>query len=517
MKNRRAYRAQLAAKSDDVKGTDQKKQRPTAKRHSRKLRSSKRKTGRTKPRPMLQRILIGAGIAAAVIVIAIVITTWIGYRSMVDQIDIVPSAEDALPSEFDQPTESLVNPVPSEKKVTNILLLGVDAQTDSIEGRSDAMMILTVNEQQGRIKLTSLQRDMMVYLPGRPYPDKLNAAHVYGGPALSMRVINDTFRLDLKKYVVVNMAGLTQLIDVAGGVEIEISREEARYLNLVKESGLQLLDGRQAVSYARLRKLDDDYMRMQRQRIVLQALLDAFVKASLGEKKSMIDEGLSLIQTNLSVNEITKLGLKILPKMNTTIEQMQLPVEGTFNSGMYSEGGMTSWQIRADFNAMIPPLQEFIWGRTYEFDKVKDIAGAPNSSLPLAKATPTPRPTLSPTPDPTPDPTPTLEPTPEPTETTTAATTTSTAASTETTAATETTAIPETSEPTETSVPDESTTEAPDESEDDATTTTTTTPAAATTETAAANGSPDDDNANNDNHQAGDDAVDDVSSDDIAA
>lgn len=422
MKNRRAYRAQMAARQPEAAAADQRKTAGKTKGSARKNKDRKKKAAGKKPRSVLQRFLIGAGIAVAIIIVAVIIASWMGWRSMVDQIEIVPSDEDTVPSEFDVPTESLQHPVPVDKKVMNILLLGIDSQADDVEGRSDAMMVLTVNEQQGRIKLTSLQRDMMVYMPGRDYPDKLNAAHVFGGPALSMRVINETFRLNLEKYVVVNMSGLTQLIDVAGGVEIEISADEARYLNLIREPGRQLLNGRQAVSYARLRKLDDDYMRMQRQRIVLQALLDSFIKADLGEKKSMMDEGLSLIRTNLSANEITSLGLKILPKMNTTIEQMQLPIEGTFNSGMYSEGGMTSWQIRADFNAMIPPLQDFIWGRTFAFDQVREIAGAPNSSLHLAKATPTPRPTLSPTPIPTPEPTPepTPLPTPEPTETTTA-------------------------------------------------------------------------------------------------
>lgn len=411
-----------------------------------------------------QKIKIAA-VSIVCVLILFVLGGFMVWRSLLDQVTLVDPEKETLPSEYDHPTESLINPVPNEKGVLNILLLGVDSRDPgNFDGRSDSMMILTINEKQGRIKLTSLQRDMLMYLPGRDMPEKINAANVFGGPALAMRVINDALRLDIKNYVVVNMSGMEGIIDIAGGVMIDVQEEEVPYLNKnttserISSAGLQKLDGGQAVSYARIRKLDSDYVRMQRQRIVLQALLDAFNEADLINKGQMISEGLSMITTNLRASEMTDLGLKMLPKMNSTIEQLQLPIEGYF-----IEHSGVSWTIRADFNGMIPLLQEFIWGRTFPFDPVKDIPGAPDSSIPLptrppTEAAPTRPPTAAPEPEPTPEPSPSPQVatptppavTPEPTDETTTAETEPSDEPSETTTQTETET--ETEEPTETTV-----------------------------------------------------------------
>lgn len=362
------------------------------------------------------------------------------WRSLIGKIEVVDPDDETIPSEYDYPTESLINPVPSDKSITNILLLGVDSREENnLESRSDSMMILTIDQKNDTIKLTSLQRDMLVYLPGKEEPEKLNAANVLGGPKLVVRVINDTLRLDIKNYAIVNMGGMEQLIDIAGGVMIDVQKAEIPYINTnirgenrrsskeeqaayLENPGLQLLNGRQAVAYARVRKLDSDYVRMERQRTVLQALFDAFRDAELIRKSQMISEGLSYIKTNLSPGQITDLGLQVIPAMRSKIEQLQLPIRG-----YYKEDSRATWVNRCDFNGMIPLLQEFIWGRTFAYDPVKEIPGAPNSSIPLPTLppTPTPKPTVETIPEPTPKPTsePTPEPTPKPDPTTTTTTT----------------------------------------------------------------------------------------------
>lgn len=343
-------------------------------------------------------------IVILVLILAVVISFYLVWQSLISKVNIVNPTDETLASEFNVPTESLANPIPVEKGIQNILLMGVDSRdVDSTQTNSDSMMILTIDETNDTIKLTSLQRDMLVYMPGKTDPVKLNAVNTHGGPALTMRVVNDTLRLSIANYVIVDMYGMEVLIDLAGGIEINVEKDQLYYINemvgyqnfifpdtppsrLLTKSGMQLLNGRQSVAYARIRKGDSDYQRMGRQRIVIQALLNRFMAANLGTKTNMISKGLPYITTNLSKTQMTSLGLTTVPLMKGKIEQMQLPITGYF-----VEDPDPVWVNRCDFNGMIPLLQQFIFGRTYPFDPVKKIPGAPNSglSIPTTRSTTT--------------------------------------------------------------------------------------------------------------------------------
>ena len=449
----------------------------------------------------LGRILVAVGIVLAVVFL----TGWMIWSSMMSKINLIDPDTETVPEEFDVPTESLVHPLPEVKGVTNILLLGIDARSrESLNERSDAMMILTIDEKNGKIKLTSLQRDMLVYLPGKDTPQKINSVNVAGGPALAMRVVNDTFRLNIKNYVVVNMQAMEELIDIVGGVMIDVQPAEVEHINSgvadsngfntnkppsegIKGAGLQKLNGRQAVAYSRIRYIDSDYARMGRQRTVLQAMLLSFADANIAKKTNMITEGLGYVSTNFKQSQIMDMGLKTLPILNTEIEQLQIPIEGYFR-----EYSGNQWVNLCDYNGMIPLLQEFIWGKTFSFDKVKEIAGAPNSSLPLIETTTRPTTTI------------TEETTTE--ETTTEETTTEETTVEVTTTLAETTTTAATSSVTESTTDDGSegstttTTTQNGEPTTTATNTTTTTSAAPTT-TAAGGGQPppqiDNDNVDN--------------------
>lgn len=342
-----------------------------------------------------------------ILILGLVGSAYLLWNKALDNVNIVSptDAQMTIPSEYNLPTESLSNPVPEEKGVINVLLLGVDARDkEELQTNSDSMMILTIDQDKKKIKLTSLQRDMLVWMPGHSEPAKLNSANSYGGPALALRVVNDTFRLNIENYVIVNMRGMEELVDVAGGVNINVDKDEVWYTNQMiiyqnaiypttrrspelKGPGMQLLDGRQAVAYGRIRKGDSDYARMGRQRVIIQALLDRFMQAGIGTKTSMITKGLGFITTNFSKTQLTTFGLSTVPLMNGKIEQLQIPINGYF-----VEDPEPVWVNRCDFNGMIPLLQQFIYGRTYPFDPVKKIPGAPNSgtkvtTAPTTKAT----------------------------------------------------------------------------------------------------------------------------------
>jgi polyisoprenyl-teichoic acid--peptidoglycan teichoic acid transferase len=393
---------------------------------------------RKPPRGRLLRV----SMILLVCLLVILIAGYLAWQAVFSKVNILSPAEHTLPSEYNVPTEKLIYPLPSMSGITNILLLGVDTRDPtSIKERSDSMMILTLDMNNKKIKLTSLQRDMLVYLPGKTNPVKINAANAMGGPALALRVVNDTFRLDLHDFLIVNMRGMEGIVDAAGGVMIDVAEEEVFYLNQdidvannlyqdtplvghIEKGGLQLLNGRQAVGYARIRHLDSDYKRMARQRQVMQALLSAFRDASLATKSKIVSQGLSLVSTNMSPADLTNMALKVIPLLDGQIEQMQIPVEGFF-----IEDSGTTWVNRCDFNGMIPLLQQFIFGRTFPFDPVQKIPGAPNSG----SALPTPKPTKAKTPTATP--VPSASPTPQATSApTTAAATEGTTAASETAA-----------------------------------------------------------------------------------
>jgi polyisoprenyl-teichoic acid--peptidoglycan teichoic acid transferase len=348
---------------------------------------------RQKHRHRTVRIVL---LVLCVLLVVVSASSYVFWRAMTSKINIIKPGEETLPSEYNIPTESLDNPLPNETGIRNILLLGVDTRdATSYKERSDSMMILTIDYNNKRLKLTSLQRDMLVYLPGKSEPVKLNAANAFGGPTLTLRAIRDNMRLDIQEYMIINMYGMEKLVDLAGGVMIDVTNEEVQFLNEdiafananypdtpavgpISKAGLQLLNGRQAVAYARIRKLDSDYGRMARQRTVMQALLDAFMDASLSRKASIAGEGLSLITTNISAVDLTTLAMKTVPMLSSTIDQLQIPIKGYFY-----EDSRATWVNRCDFNGMIPLLQEFIFGKTYPFDPVKEIPGAPHSSQPL--------------------------------------------------------------------------------------------------------------------------------------
>lgn len=331
-----------------------------------------------------QKIQLAVTVVVGLLVL-VLLTGFVFWRIVLSRINRGDADSATLPSEFNVPTESLVNPIPVVKGITNILLLGVDSRDpDSVKERSDSMMILTIDTINNKIKLTSLQRDMLVYLPGREDPAKINSANAFGGPALALRAVNDSLRLNIEDYIVVNMRGMEQLVDLAGGIMVDVTDGELPYLNLnlneenllypdttqskpLTSPGLQQLDGRQSVAYARIRHLDNDYKRMARQRTVLQALFTKFKADNVVTKANVVSKGLSFITTSLTDAEITDMALSIFPLMASEIDQLQIPIKGYYTPGYFG----TSSVNRCDYNGMIPLLQQFIFGKTYAFDAVK--------------------------------------------------------------------------------------------------------------------------------------------------
>ena len=227
----------------------------------------------------------------------------------------------------------------------NVLVLGVDSENYGAS-RSDAMLVATIDYKS--LKMTSLQRDMVVPIEGHG-TGKLNAAYAYGGPELAVRTINQVFGLNIVRYAVVDFKVVVKLVDALGGVDIDISEEEMHAINdnvalswlefvplgyrevpLTEYGPKTHLDGIRALAYSRIRKIDSDFQRMGRQRVLIGAVLEK-LRANLWNPAmlvSFIRAGLSGVETNLSVVELLSLGEKAA--MARSMDSLRVPVNGSY-------------------------------------------------------------------------------------------------------------------------------------------------------------------------------------------
>lgn len=253
----------------------------------------------------------------------------------------------------------------------NILLLGSDSRTDEKHTLTDTMIVLSVNSGTGEAKLTSIMRDIWVNIPGHG-GQKLNAACVYGGPELTMQVINDNFKLNLKSYVLVNMTCLAEMVDMLGGLRLDFDESERAAMNRimekysslsnndpVTESGSQiLLNGNQALAYARIRKLDSDYMRTERQRTFLTVLAKRLQQESMLSLTGILTSMFGYIETNLTFDQILTLATVGMGMNMDKVNEFRIPVDGTYSSGYIG----STWAIQPNFESNAQLLQEFIYG-----------------------------------------------------------------------------------------------------------------------------------------------------------
>ena len=216
--------------------------------------------------------------------------------------------------------------------VVNILLLGVDNRSvELVSGRADANIICSINTQDGSVKLTSIARDTAVEVPGYKSKKRLNTAFKFGskdgdiakGAELAMKTVNRNFQMNIERYVVVNIHGLADIIEALGGVDMELTKGEAKAINYelhVKEpmddverdrleetDGVQHLDGMEAVTYGRIRNLQgqNDLNRNERQRKLLEALLEKVMEGmDLSGFINLIETALPYGKTNLTADEL---------------------------------------------------------------------------------------------------------------------------------------------------------------------------------------------------------------------
>lgn len=255
----------------------------------------------------------------------------------------------------------------ADENVLNILLIGTDERTEAVndadafthlnqldgtedttefsdDARADAMILVSLNINDHTIRLASIERATGVPILLDGYEgqyDWITHTFRYGGAKLTMDTVEDCFNVQVDHYVRVNFNSFVQIVDAVGGVDIEITDLEAKALNwevpsnsmlIVNkvEPGLNHFDGYTALQYARLRKIDSDWKRIERQRTVINAVLDQVKNASVVELDNLLNTVLPLVQTNFTKSEITALLVQLPAFLGADVEQLSLPLQGTY-------------------------------------------------------------------------------------------------------------------------------------------------------------------------------------------
>ena len=199
----------------------------------------------------------------------------------------------------------------------NILLVGQDRREGESRQRSDTMILCSINPETGEVSLISFLRDLYVQIPGGYSDNRLNATYVFGGFELLNATLTENFGISVDGNFEVDFTGFEALIDMVGGIDIELTSAEAAYMNKCGHpsivTGTNHLDGQEALTYARARQIDSDFGRTERQRKVLVAVYEQAKELSVSELLTLMYNALPYLTTDLTDTEILSLAYRLLP------------------------------------------------------------------------------------------------------------------------------------------------------------------------------------------------------------
>lgn len=266
-------------------------------------------------------------------------------------------------------------PLLSEPYVTNVLLIGSDSR-DGTGGRSDSMILLSINKKTDKIFLTSLMRDMYVSIPGRD-KNKINAAYSFGGAELLMDTIQENLGVKIDNYIEVSFVSFASIVDAVGGVEISVSDAEAQAINqilqdevngimgddrdsnLLSQGGTYMLSGKQALCYSRIRHVGNaDFQRTERQREVLTQMAASLKNSGAAGVKRLMSSALPQIRTNMTKGELYQLSLRLPFLLKYDMTQIQIPANGTYTDDRNTSAG---WALIVDLDANRELLKEQVF------------------------------------------------------------------------------------------------------------------------------------------------------------
>ena len=361
-------------------------------------------------------IIVGSSVAAALVLLTVVgIVIWNHWLDQkLDKINVVTKETD-LVFETEVITsegggESVVEDpehngelngdnlplICNTKYVKNYLLLAVDSRGKEA-GLSDSMIMVSVNTKTNKIVLCSFMRDILAKYPMEPSSpvagkyDKMNHAHSYGGPELTMAVLKETFNIEISQYAKINFSAFRNIVDAMGGLDMQLSAAEAQAINSIlaetmqepandvlkvtykdmlqiKGNGVYHLTGVQALSHARNRRVGSDYARTQRQRDLIQAMAKKATTLSLSQLNSLLDKVLPLVTTNIPKDTLKELVGDLPSYLTYEIQSTRVPADGMFTEKNYN---------------LIPDLEKNCFA-LYELVYGEKAPGAPSGNKPLS-------------------------------------------------------------------------------------------------------------------------------------
>ena len=281
-----------------------------------------------------------------------------------------------------------VNQVPSERRshyasdvgrghVRSVLVIGTDGRSAEERGRSDSMILVSMNSKTNEIIMTSFMRDSYVEIPDNGW-DKLNAAYAYGGPDLLMDTIEYNFDVRIDDYVSVDFASFVSVVDAVGGIDIEVSDAEAEQINIILISevnelmgddrnsdllsggGKLHLNGKQALSYSRIRNVgNNDFERTERQRRVMSLIFAKLKSFKPSMFKNLASDVIPDVCTNMTELEMYLLSLRVPFAAGYETKQIQIPAEGTYYGDDVDVGSV----LQVDRNANIDVIDKEVFSK----------------------------------------------------------------------------------------------------------------------------------------------------------
>lgn len=279
----------------------------------------------------------------AVVLIAVTVMAGIALGSFyyINKKIYVPSPKDFFKHNDGQGANLNYN---EEKGIFNILLVGLDKRSENDIGRTDSIILANINTEAKTIKLVSFMRDMYVPIPGHGL-NRINAAYSLGGPELLMKTLQQDFNIDVQYYVSIDFRAFQDLVDKLGGIDVEVKDYEVKEINkyikevngskatLLSGPGYQKLNGQQALSYSRIRKVGNgDFERTERQRRVLTILINKARNVSIFKIPDLASTVLNYIKTNIPTGKLMNLAYTVYRFGNTPVETIRIPADGMFEN-----------------------------------------------------------------------------------------------------------------------------------------------------------------------------------------
>ena len=278
---------------------------------------------------------------------------------------IAPPQEDGL---VELTEEDLLEKMAEEEQGDGFVVLPEESELDI---RSTYNLLL-IGTDQKTVKMVSFLRDMYVKIPGKG-SNRINASYAWGGAELLEKTLAENFGVTVDAYVAVNFERLVDVIDAIGGVEVEVSEAERVQLNsilkfyntkigdkesdqLLEQSGYQLLTGKQALCFSRIRKIDSDFARTSRQRTVIEAAFHKVMEMDMISISALIMQNMDAVETDLTLNDALELIPMAIVAKNATFDSMTVPMEGAYSSRFVN--GMAV--LVPDMNKNVAAVAEFL-------------------------------------------------------------------------------------------------------------------------------------------------------------